>query len=151
MTLERYQVRAAVWSDDQFTYELHREALGDVVEVTWGPWDDATQRRFHQRWFSPERLRIVVVDNEPVGVLDAAIEDRGVLYLSRIELLTRFQGRGLGSRLIRDLLVQARQDGATGAELHVLKANRAKQLYERLGFRTIADEDPKVRMRLDWE
>ena len=39
--------------------------------------------------------------------------------------------------------------GAHAAELHVLKANRAKSLYERLGFQTIADEPPKLHMRLN--
>jgi ribosomal protein S18 acetylase RimI-like enzyme len=86
---------------------------------------------------------------EPIGVV-AGIDERGVFYLSRIELRTQFQGRGLGAQLIRDLLTQARHNGAHAAELHVLKANRAKSLYERLGFQTIADEPPKLHMRLNF-
>lgn len=144
-----YRLRAATVEDDAFVYELHRAAMGEVVEATWGPWNEPVQRGFHQRSFSPERLRVVMVGEVEAGVVDAHLEDVAVFYIGRIEILPRFQGAGLGSRILRDLLAAARGRGAAAAELHVLKANRARALYERLGFAVIADEDPKLRMRLE--
>ncbi|TCC44992.1 GNAT family N-acetyltransferase [Kribbella capetownensis] len=144
-----YRFRPATSDDDAFVYGLHRAAMGAVVEATWGPWDEAVQRGFHERSFSPERLRIVLVGDVEAGVVDAGFETPTVFYIGRIEILPRFQGVGLGSRILRDLLAAARRRGAAAAELHVLKANRARSLYERLGFVVIADEDPKFRMRLE--
>jgi ribosomal protein S18 acetylase RimI-like enzyme len=142
-----YRFRPATGEDDAFVYALHRAAMGDVVEATWGPWDEAVQRGFHERSFSPERLQVVMVGGVETGVVDAGFEAPTVFYIGRIEILPRFQGVGLGSRILRDLLAAARGRGAAAAELHVLKANRARALYERLGFAVIADEDPKLRMR----
>ena len=144
-----YRFRAATSEDDAFVYGLHRAAMGEVVEATWGPWDEAVQRGFHERSFSPERLQVVMVGGVETGVVDAGFEAPTVFYIGRIEILPRFQGVGLGSRILRDLLAAARGRGAAAAELHVLKANRARALYERLGFAVIADEDPKLRMRLE--
>ncbi|WP_406047383.1 GNAT family N-acetyltransferase [Kribbella sp. NBC_00889] len=144
-----YRFRAATVADDAFVYALHQAAMGEVVEATWGPWDESVQRGFHRRSFSPERLRVVMVGEVEAGVVDAHLEEAAVFYIGRIEILPRFQGAGLGSRILRDLLAAARGRGAAAAELHVLKANRARALYERLGFVVIADEDPKVRMRLE--
>ncbi|MFG1625184.1 GNAT family N-acetyltransferase [Kribbella sp. NPDC049227] len=144
-----YRLRPATSEDDAFVYELHGAAMGAVVEATWGPWDEAVQRGFHERSFLPERLRIVMVDEVEAGVVDAGFAAPAVFYIGRIEILPRFQGVGLGSRILRDLLAAARGRGAAAAELHVLKANRARALYERLGFVVIADEDPKFRMRLE--
>ncbi|TCC57642.1 N-acetyltransferase [Kribbella pittospori] len=145
----QYRFRPATGDDDAFVYELHRAAMGAVVEATWGPWDEAVQRGFHERSFSPDRLQIVMVGEVEAGAVDAEFETPTVFYIGRIEILPRFQGLGLGSRILRELLAAARGRGAAAAELHVLKANRARSLYERLGFVVIADEDPKFRMRLE--
>jgi ribosomal protein S18 acetylase RimI-like enzyme len=47
------------------------------------------------------------------------------------------------------LIDRARAVGAPAVELDVLELNRARSLYERLGFRVVAEEPPKLRMRLD--
>lgn len=49
---------------------------------------------------------------------------------------------------MRQLVEHAQQSGASTVELHVLELNRARSLYERLGFRVVAEEPPKLRMRL---
>jgi ribosomal protein S18 acetylase RimI-like enzyme len=55
-------------------------------------------------------------------------------YLAQIELHPDRQGRGIGSRLIRSLLHQARQQGRDFT-LDVLVVNqRAQALYRRLGL-----------------
>lgn len=86
-------VRRAAEDDGEFLYELHRQAFGEVVGAIWGPWDDTRQREFHDAWFDPSRLRIVVSDGTPVGVIDAYERDPGTVYLARIELLPEFQGK----------------------------------------------------------
>lgn len=115
-----------------------------------GPWDDSTQRGFHDEWFDPGRVLVVLVKDEVAGVVDAHRSGDSTLYISRLELLSAFQGRGLGTRLMRQLIEDAREADLSAVELDVLQVNhRARRLYERLGFRVIRDEIPKQRMRLD--
>jgi ribosomal protein S18 acetylase RimI-like enzyme len=43
---------------------------------------------------------------------------------------------------------RAKEAGSSAVELHVLELNRARGLYERLGFEVVGEEPPKIRMRL---
>lgn len=56
------------------------------------------------------------------------------------------QGRGLGSRIIRDLLAEADQAKAS-IRLTVLRPNPAKKLYERLGFVVVSEDEFRFTLR----
>ncbi|WP_427892774.1 N-acetyltransferase family protein [Kribbella sp. GL6] len=142
------RLRPATAADGEFLYDLHRRALGDVVEATWGPWDDAVQREFHRAWFAPETIEIVLVDGEPAGMVQAGPADASTYYISRIEIAPEVQGRGVGTTLLRQFVEHARTAGASAVELHVLQRNKAQELYQRLGFVVVEDDPPKLRMRL---
>jgi len=135
-------LRHATAEDSEFCYMLHRQSLGPVITEVFGSWDDAVQRERHARWFDPLRLNIIADDEgTPIGVLDVQ-EETDHTYLSRIELLPEHQSRGIGSAVIRDLLA-----GGRPVRLHVFAANaRARELYERLGFRVEAEQDGRVAM-----
>lgn len=137
-------LRPATVADDNFLYELNKQTLGDVVEATYGPWDDTV----HKSWFDPSRLLVVLVEGRPAGVIDAQMAG-DVFYLGRIEVSSEHQNRGIGTTLMHQLIDQASASGASAVELHVLKANRVRKLYERLGFQIVEDEPLKYRMRLD--
>ena len=146
--MEDVHLRPATAADDEFLYDLHRRTLGDVIEATWGPWDDDVQREFHRKWFAPETVEIVLVSGRPAGMVQAAMTDATTFYISRIEIAPEVQGGGVGTALLRGLLDRACASGANAVELHVLQLNRARHLYERLGFRVADVEPPKLRMRL---
>lgn len=146
--MDDIRLRPATPADDEFLYALHRHALGDVIEATWGPWNDTVQRDFHRKWFVPETVEIVLVHGQPGGMLQAAMADAATFYISRIEIAPEVQGLGVGTTLLRRLVERARTSGASAVELHVLQANRARELYERLGFVVVEEQPPKVRMRL---
>ncbi len=71
-------------------------------------------------------------------------------FIWLIELLPSHQGRGIGGRLIRTILDEARSQGKT-LGLNVLDVNRcAYALYRRLGFIEVRRliEGPAVRIRM---
>jgi ribosomal protein S18 acetylase RimI-like enzyme len=83
-------------------------------------------------------------------------EDIGRLYLERwpsqhriidITLLPEYRGRGLGEKLLRDLMDEAKAAGKA-VSIHVEKFNPAMRLYRRLGF-TI-EEDKGVYDLMRW-
>lgn len=134
-----YTVRPATAADYAFLYHLHVATMKHYVAQVWG-WDEQMQaERFCQR-FDPTRLRIVVTDGQEIGVLE--VEERPTdLLVANLRILPEFQGHGWGTRILRDLLLQA-QDVGVPVKLQVLKVNHsARRLYERLGFCAI-DETP---------
>jgi ribosomal protein S18 acetylase RimI-like enzyme len=69
------------------------------------------------------------------------------LVIVSIQLLPQHQGRGIGTSLIDVLFKEARDEGKR-LTLQVLKVNdRARQLYERLGFSTVEETDTHYLMK----
>lgn len=129
------RLRQATHEDYDFLYELHRAALREYVEKTWG-WNEAWQAAYFGEKFDVSGRRIIQQDGEDIGCL-AVIDEGDCLFLSYIALAPEYQGRGIGSQLIEELLLQGRERQVP-VRLRVLKANPAQALYERLGF-TVTD------------
>jgi len=141
-------LRAARPEDCEFLFALHRAAMKDYVEATWG-WDEAWQRRHFEQTYAPARHAVVVRNGtrpRDIGRLSLTRHWRKI-FLRDIELLADERNRGLGGALIGALLEQARGEGRS-VELIVLKCNPAQRLYERLGFRVVEDDGERLTMRV---
>lgn len=136
--------RAANAADYDFLYALHKAAMYESISSTWG-WDEAWQRNYFDAKFDPARREILLWQGKRIGTL--SVQDEGTtLYLALIELLPDFQGRGLGTAIIQELIERTKRQNKDFC-LHVLKTNvRARAFYERLGLEVVADEDQKLRM-----
>jgi GNAT superfamily N-acetyltransferase len=140
-------LRPARRDDEQFLFALHRAAMRDYVEATWG-WDEHWQRAHFARAYKPGR-HAVVVRTAP------ALADIGRISLTRhwrriflrdVELIAEERNRGLGTALIRAVLALARTEDRK-VELLVLKCNPAQGLYARLGLEIVADDGERLTMR----
>jgi ribosomal protein S18 acetylase RimI-like enzyme len=145
MTTPDWTLRPARPGDQEFLRSLHELSYREHVERVWG-WDDGEQAGYFERRFQPERLQIVQASGEDVGVL--SVEDRDdELFLADVEIHPRWQGRGIGSSIVRSLQDQARSAGKP-LTLQVLHVNtRARALYERLGFGEVWRDEIRSRMR----
>ncbi len=146
-TTPDWGLRPARAEDREFLRRLHELSFRRHVELVWG-WDDDEQLAFFERRFQPARLQNVQSGGEDVGVL--SVEDLdGELFLADIEIHPRWQGRGIGSSIVRSLQDRAGTAGKA-LTLEVLHVNsRARALYERLGFRPT--EEDGIRARLHWD
>jgi ribosomal protein S18 acetylase RimI-like enzyme len=137
-------LRPATAEDYEFAYRVHRAALRESVEQTYG-WDEAWQEAYFREHFDAARRQIIRCDDVAVGVF--SVEDRGdSLFLGLIAILPEYQGRGIGTTLVRRLQRRAEEEGVP-VTLQVLKVNRARELYERLGFVLTGETDTHYQMR----
>jgi ribosomal protein S18 acetylase RimI-like enzyme len=141
-------LRPATPADSEFCYQLHKAAMGGYVAAIWG-WDEQVQRGFHDRAFNPGRWQIITAGRADIGMLDVEYRPAEI-YLARIEVHPRYQGHGIGARLISALIDEAAQKGQD-LVLEVLTVNhRAQALYQRLGMTEVArhgDGNIKITMR----
>ena len=141
-------LRPATTADNEFCFQLHKAAMGDYITAIWG-WDEQRQRDFHARSFNPGRWQIITADGTDIGMIDVEYRPAEI-YLSRIEIHPKYQGDGIGTRLISALIDEARQNGQD-LVLDVLTVNhRAQALYQRLGMTEVArhgDNNIKITMR----
>jgi len=146
--LAEVALRSAAPADSEFCFQLHKAAMGDYVAALWG-WDEQRQREHHDRSFSPGRWQIITTGGTDIGMIDVEYRPAEI-YLSRIEVHPSYQGRGIGTHLIRALIDEARHKGQT-LVLEVLTVNhRAQALYRRLGMTEVAphgDGDIRITMR----
>ena len=143
----QYTLRGATDDDFEFLYALHVAAMRASVERTWG-WDEVFQRRYFEEHWDPGPRRIIVVEGRDVGVVQVEwyVDE---VFLALIEVGPAWQGRGIGTAVIRDVQAQAQEAGLP-VTLHVLKTNRdARRLYERLGFVIVERREERYVMR--WE
>ena len=142
-----YALRQATADDERFLYELHREAMRDYVEITWG-WNEAWQRTHFATSYAPLN-NAVIVRNETVpadvGRISLTRHWRWI-FLRDIELAAAQRGHGIGSAILGAVIALA-EDSDRHVELNVLACNPARHLYARLGFRVVRDDGARLRMR----
>jgi GNAT superfamily N-acetyltransferase len=142
-----YALRAAHHEDREFLFALHRAAMREYVQATWG-WDDAWQRNHFEQTYEPARHAVIVREDgrrRDIGRLSLTRHWRK-LFLRDIELVDEERNRGLGGAILAALLVLAREEGRA-VELVVLRCNPAQRLYQRLGFRVTLDDGERLTMR----
>lgn len=139
-------LRPAGAEDEEFLYEVYAGTRRDEV-AAWG-WGEAEQEAFlrmqsamQQRAYGMEypgaEQRVVVRDGRAVGRMIVARAE-GEWRLVDIALLPAERGAGIGRALVAGLQAEAARAGRV-LRLQVDKANRARRLYERLGFVPIGE------------
>lgn len=89
---------------------------------------------------------VIELAGDRVGRL-RVVRTADCLDLSGLQILPRFQSQGIGSAVIQTLMEEALTSGKI-LELGVMTSNqRARGLYERLGFREVGTDNSEVRMR----
>ena len=137
-------LRDANLQDYKFLYSLHRETLKEYIDQTWG-WDEAWQQAHFQKKFDLSGKRIIECEGVSIGCI-AVLGEGDHIFLSYIALKTDYQRRGIGTRLIEEVLASA-AERKIPVTLKVLKTNPARVLYERLGFTITQTSDTHYFMR----
>src|SRR4051794_37531511 len=110
-----------------------------------GGWGDDVQQRVFDDRFAPDEIEGVEGGGEAAGVL--SFDERAdELFLAGIELLPRWQGRGIGTAVVSLLLDTAEATGKP-LTLRVLRSNpRTLALYRRLGLEVVAETETHLLM-----
>jgi len=125
-------MRPANPEERDWLFKLHRTTMHELVEQVWG-WDDAVQQRFFQNHLAAGNHSVIEQNGEIIGTVQIHRHDDHI-FIGNIEIDPAFQGIGIGSEIIRSLMAEANASGHPVC-LQVLKVNdRARRLYERLGF-----------------
>lgn len=141
---------------DEFLFRLYASTREEEV-APWG-WDKRQQETFLRMQFEVQRRSyslkypsavrwIAIRGEELVGhvILCRAAQE---IVLVDLSILPEHRNGGLGTFLIRQVQLEAEQEGRT-VKLQVLMTNYpARRLYERLGFRITGERD--MRWLMEW-
>lgn len=132
-------------ADGDFRYEVYRVTIKPWLDQIHD-WTDEQQRRMILGQLASGTHFAIVRGGLRAGVVQ--IEERpDAISLSQIEILPEHQGKGIGTAVIRSLMERADDEGKP-VVLNVFRVNTsARRLYERLGFRIVAELDHDVEMK----
>lgn len=141
----RYALRTATMADLGWLIELRKQTMTPSFETLGERLSHAQHEARVLDHF--DDIRIITAHDQDVGMLKL-IREREHWRLVQIQLLARFQGRGIGGAIVSNLLADARSQRMP-VVLSVLKNNPAKRLYSRLGFEVTAAKKRSYAMRFE--
>jgi ribosomal protein S18 acetylase RimI-like enzyme len=142
-------------SDRPLLFQIYASTRADELKLV--PWTDEQKLAFVRQQFEAQDAyyrehyggttwEVVLADGAPAGRIYVARWPQEIRVID-IALLPAFRGRGLGTRLLMEVLDEARTAGKP-VRIHVEVMNPARALYERLGFRQVADQG--VYLMMEW-
>lgn len=141
--------------DDDFLFRVY--ASTRVEELALTNWNESMRRAFLNQQFNAMRLgyrsmfpaaefSIIKLDDQPAGLLVVNHSDIEIRVVD-LALLPEHRNRGIGTFLMRQVCTAAAVAGKP-VRLCVLKNNRARHGYERLGFIPVGEQG--VYDELEW-
>jgi GNAT superfamily N-acetyltransferase len=135
--------RPATTTDIEYARSLCFETMRWIIKRLFG-WDEATEVEKFAKQFVPEETSIITFRGTKVGWLQTSVRDNCV-FLAQVYIEPGHQGQGLGTQAIRMVIGQADELGLP-VRLGVVRFNPALGLYERLGFKTVGEDQYKFYM-----
>ena len=118
---------------------------GELAPV---PWTGEQKQAFLVQQFEAQTVHyranypgatflVIKVDERDAGRLYVWRAEQDIRVMD-ISLLPEARGRGVGTKILRDLIAEAGASGRT-LSIHVEQFNPAMSLYQRLGFRVVRE------------
>ena len=136
-----FEFRRVRPGDVAYCWPIYSEAMAPLVTG----WSDAAQRGIVERALGEEGASILVVDKSDDGWLHVA-ETRFDIHLGHLYLEADRRGLELGTRFLQWMIERALRKAKTFT-LDVMTNNRARALYERLGFVVAGTSAGMIRMQ----
>lgn len=141
--MQMFELRLAEKEDTEFLFESYKITLKPYVEWAWG-WDENFQRIGFHKHHPFASFQVISVAGERAGAL--YVEDQeNHNHIKMIFLLPKFQNTGIGSNIFQQEMARAKKLNKK-LTLKVIRTNRAKLLYERLGFSVVEENEATYHM-----
>lgn len=139
-------LRPAKADDFAFAERLYLESTGRLLRRL-GTWDEVAVKERFAKAFHGTPSQIICVSGKEVGWLQLSRKDRS-LHLHQVHLVKSHRNRGIGSRLIQAIMHQATALSLP-LTLKVIRGNQAVELYRRLGFDVVGEDEERLSLRWD--
>jgi ribosomal protein S18 acetylase RimI-like enzyme len=132
--MREVNIRPATQADFDFLFHLVCLTMKEYVTAATG-WDEDKEKEIFTRYFdfSTYQISVIVLDGSDIGYLKIhRIESE--IFLANLHVHPDYQNLGIGSKILKSLLLEAEQQGVS-VSLKALKVNQAAlRFYERFGF-----------------
>lgn len=142
------KIRTATPDDHDLIYTLKSQSVRPYVEKIWG-WDESYQEKDFDSDFSQiEQFKVIEINGKFIGFVQCYLE-HSCYHVVEIHLLPEYRGRGMGSGILKALQKTCMAQGRKIQIGCFKENNRAKDLYQRLGFIQTGETD--THHILEWD
>lgn len=118
-------------------FDLYSLVMKKPISEIWG-WEESWQEKDFADHFEPEQICMISLGDELVGYYQTE-ETAGFLYIRMFVIHPGYQGKGLGTHALQQIMVSACA-GGVDVSLRVFRSNkRAIKFYLKHGF-IVAEE-----------
>jgi ribosomal protein S18 acetylase RimI-like enzyme len=119
---------------------LRRDVYQELFKSTFGGWDEARHTRQFEDCWQRAGIWIINVDGVRVGMIQL-FEQPDAIEVGEIQIKPSHQSQGIGSRILNHTIAQAHKQHKKVLLSVALKNEPALQLYQRLGFQKVGQND----------
>jgi ribosomal protein S18 acetylase RimI-like enzyme len=136
----RYELTPAAHQDQPWLEQLRRSVYRELFFATWGAWDEARHLRHCNECWALGSIYAVEIEGTRVGMIQL-FELSDAVEVGEIQIAPEHQNKGIGTRLLLDIIARAHTDRKKVVLSAGLQNRRAFELYVRLGFRHTGKTD----------
>jgi ribosomal protein S18 acetylase RimI-like enzyme len=134
--------------DEAWLEHLRRDVYQELFMATFGNWDNARHARQFSECLNRGGISIIEIDGARVGMIQL-FDQSDAVEVGEIQIQPSHQKQGIGSRVLKDTIARSHEQRKKVLLSVALKNERAYQLYERLGFQKVANNDTHNLMACD--
>ncbi|RPJ26494.1 MAG: GNAT family N-acetyltransferase [Chloroflexi bacterium] len=153
--MDSLELRAVSAEDDDFLCRVYAASRADEMSLV--AWDEAAKQSFLQMQFAAQQAHyrayfskashdVILAEGAPVGRLYVDQRETEIRILD-IGLLPERRGHGIGSRVLQDLMEEAKAANKT-LSIYVEDSNPSLRLFQRLGFVKAGEND--ISYLMEW-
>ena len=136
----RYRLLRTTAHDQRWIDQLRRHVYQELFVATFGSWDEARHVRQTSECWDRGHISIIEVDGERVGMVQM-FDRTGFVEIGELQIQPSYQNRGIGGRILSDIVNQAHKRGKSVKLSVASKNDRANLFYQRHGFRQVAETE----------
>jgi len=142
----RYRLIRAVVGDQRWLDQLRRSVYRELFIATFGSWDEARHVRDTSECWDRGDVSLIEADGARVGMIQL-LDQTGAVEIRELQIHPAHQGRGIGSRILSDIVDQAHKRGRTVTVSVALKNERANEFFQRCGFQHLEQTESHHRLQ----
>ncbi len=131
--MKEYKLRKITDKDYKFIYDVKKDAYKKYVEHYYGAWVEEDQEEYFTKFINlvKDDAYIIEFDGKDIGFYNGEIIDKDTYEIGNICIIEKYQGRGIGTKILTDILDKYKDKNIT---IQCFKINPVLNLYKRLGF-----------------
>jgi ribosomal protein S18 acetylase RimI-like enzyme len=109
--------------------------------------DVSDENHLNRIMFKFNQAKIILLNDKKIGLLKI-LEHQNSIEIIQIQIEPIHQGKGFGQKIIKSIIEKLSGEKLS-VVLSVLKENKAKKLYDRIGFKVITENNESFIMKYE--